>query len=163
MITQEQIKRVHALVDKWGITDPIKQHAKMGEEINEYLKAWFMSNHSEMEKEMGDMWFTLIAISKQLKIDFWSYYEACYIMNRIEVDKFSNWFVSVVSFHLGFAESIMKQKDIQEDFITIVSIWLDGCRYLGIDEYETLEFALIKNENKTGKTVNGTFIKTSDL
>ena len=174
MITEHQIKRVHALVDKWGITDPIKQHCKMGEEIGEYFEFKYKSTlactasltnkcKKEMNSEMGDMFFTLIAICKQLDFDFYESYwgHKNYSMEPM-ADNIDSYHY-ILTQHLKLAGQLLKNKPYEYLIGRIIRIWLEECLKENIEESKALESVILKNENKTGKTINGTFVKTSDL
>lgn len=165
MITEEQINRVHLLMDKWNITDPVKQHCKMGEEIGEYLEVKDSLKRvrvEEMRKEMGDMWFTLIGLCKQLGIDFQSEYKR--MRNHVLVKLDSYMFTHFVSVHhMKLGGHILKNKVNPYLIAAIIRNWLEECRTQEFDESVCLEAVIAKNENKAGKTVNGVFVKEADL
>ena len=163
MITEQQIKRVHALVDKWGITDPIKQHCKMGEEIAEYIEVreQITVHLPDMEKEMGDIFFTLIALCIQLGIDFMKVYDNSY---DVVIPMKLNYFVyKIGKNHLELGGLILKGKDCKRHLLNLCDTLLNECGNEGIHYDKALSDVILKNENKTGKTINGTFVKTSDL
>jgi hypothetical protein len=171
MITQDQIKRVHALVDKWGITDPIKQHTKMGEEIGEYFEFKYKSTLAcsavlsdkcieEMSNEMGDMFFTLIAICKQLDFDF---YESYWGHKNYSIDPMADnvdAYHYILTQHSKLGGQLLKNNSYEYLIGRIIRIWLEECLKENINESKALESVILKNEKKSGKTINGTFVKT---
>jgi len=158
MITQDQINRVHALGEKWGIIDPIKQFIKMGEELGEYLEAkdnLSIRKRGEMKAEMGDMWFTLILLCKQKGVDFESIYteEATQQIETFQFDDNNKflYLASVIHFELG--GNLLKDRVKVSHVRDLIRFWLSECATKFIDPAEALETVLIKNETKAGKTV----------
>lgn len=159
MISKEQIQRVHALVDKWGITDPIKQYVKAGEELSEMLAEPETSD--DKAKELADYYFTLIALCYQLNLDFMHFY--CTASDELFFDDIDMYEDSLTYQHLCLGGIILKGKDATKSIRECVSTACLISNFIGMEDFQELEQILIKNENKAGKTVNGTFIKEQDL
>ena len=153
MITQDQINRVHALGEKWGIIDPIKQFVKMGEELGEYLEAKDQLSTRKAEKmkgEMGDMWFTLILLCKQKGFGFESIYreEATQQIKTFQFDDNNKflYLASVIHFELG--GNLLKDRVKVSHVRDLIRFWLSECATKFIDPAEALETVLNKNETK---------------
>ena len=166
MITQDQIKRVHKLGRKWNVTDPVKQFVKIGEELGEYLEAKQLLSTRKAEKmkaEMGDMWFTLILLCNQIEIDFLELYKS-ELGGDIEPFETDNAFLYLATCnHFELGGDLLKNRVSRIQVKYLIRCWLNECATKFISPAEALEAVLIKNENKAGKTVNGTFIKEQDL
>lgn len=166
MISKEQIERVHALGRKWNVTDPVKQHAKMGEELGEYLEAkdqLSTRKREKMKSEMGDMWFTLILLCNQIEVDFLELYKGA-LGHDIEPFETDNQFIKIAcGMHFELGGDLLKNRISRRQISYLIRCWLNECATKFISPAEALESVLIKNENKAGKTVNGTFIKEQDL
>lgn len=166
MITKNEVNRVAALIEKWGISDPVKQHCKMGEEIAEYIEVrkQLTIHTPDMEKEMGDILFTLIALCIQLDINFMEVYDNT--PDQIEPIKPNDLFLFayyVAKEHLELGGLILKGKDCKRHLTRLCSLYFDECLNESIHHDKALSAVILKNEQKTGKTINGTFVKTSDL
>jgi hypothetical protein len=114
-----------------------------------------------MEKEMGDMLFTLIALCIQLDIDFMEVYEDT--QNSIMHLMLNDFVYDVAKDHLELGGLILKGKDCKRHLVNLCDLFLDECLNQGLYHDQALSAVILKNEKKTGKTVNGTFIKTQDL
>lgn len=82
------------------------------------------------------------------------------------IDEYSDKQVMKLTEEVGeLTQSILKENTEQEkdsvgDVLVVLSIL---CHQRGIDIIESFNMAYSVIENRTGKTINGTFVKTTDL
>lgn len=149
MITEQQIKRVHVLADKLGITDPIKHHAKMGKALVEYLD--YKGTLPEffrpvMGRKMGVMWLYLIMLCEQINYRFHEEYwgHKHYSMEPMP-DDVTFQFLSIMN-HVRLAGEMLDQN--HSKIGRIIRIWLEECMAQKIAEYEALEMVLSEYEKQ---------------
>lgn len=78
-----------------------------------------------------------------------------------EVFEFKTEMDNVLSYTDPYVDEVVERMELEmgDIFVTLIIL----CKQLGIDPIECLEKAYKKIEARTGKTINGTFVKSEDL
>lgn len=141
-------KEIKPLVIEWAseknLTDSGKQYIKVFEEVGELAGAILKNDLPEIKDAIGDICVTLIIHSFQRKIELDN---VIYTPEKsIDIDDlFENLTHCIVSYSPNSAINVLNE--IAHKYNTT------------LDECLLLAWNVIKN--RTGKTVNGTFIKDS--
>lgn len=157
MITQEQVLQVQDWGKRKNIDDPVKQFVKCGEELAE------MIGEIDIQKkysELGDYFFTIILLSGQLGFDFHTAYITAGRTVSMSVELMDKFLMLE---HLALGGNVLKGKDASYHLTKCITLAVVIANKIRCNESYYLNEVIKKNNMKEGKTVNGTFIKASDL
>lgn len=140
-------KEIKPLVIEWAreknLTDSGKQYIKIFEEVGELAGAILKNDLPEIKDAIGDIAVTLIIHGWQTNTCYGRNYNDIYNGNNLDED-FGNLIYAING---GFKDTMIFVNTIAHKYDTT------------LDECLLLAWNVIKN--RTGKTVNGTFIKDS--
>lgn len=157
------------LIIKWakekGILEkatPIKQLLKTKEEITELLTAMEDNNHDEVKDALGDIFVTLIIYSKMKDLNPFVRFEKAGKNNVVPNSTDFSIEMILKTFNALFlderknpADTISKIIIIEDMVFTLSNI----ARFYRFDLEECLESAYDVIKNRTGKMINGQFVK----
>ncbi|MEM9944723.1 MAG: hypothetical protein AAF810_01480 [Cyanobacteria bacterium P01_D01_bin.36] len=143
--------------------NPAKQMLKVIEELSEFLQERHKGYRPFDErtlaegKELGDFLVTLVILAAQHDMDF----ENCSSAPRIERHGLDGFTI-----YLGkLAECIGKQNDCLSEAFGNLRVFVNYCsvNWLSKTSEQCLQLAYDSIRDRTGKTIDGVFVKTSDL
>lgn len=121
-----------------------KQYLKFLEEVGETARAILKNNKNEIIDGFGDIAVTVIILSSQLK-------------------KTQHFFLNEKrGFYLDFSKLLSQVSSQHIDTLCLDTLIMTARGY-GYDIEECLQSAWNEIKDRKGKTINGTFIKESDL
>lgn len=162
-------------VEQWSIernlhvANPQAQALKVVEEFTETLLAHQDRDFYETVDGIGDTFVTLIILCQQLEIDFKETLSAFKILypKGKKVTWETDVYVSLNGISTGVAKG--QKKIVEYSIIAIIGVIdsiianLNQSESEEVDYEECLSVAYNEIEDRTGKMVNGTFIKSEDL
>lgn len=138
------LKELQLLIIQWAkdkdLTNSEKQRLKLIEECGELASA-ILKNNKELQKDaIGDIFVVLIILAEQTNVN-------------IRLDKFTPQ--PIFDLYGTILTDILHRKAVQSsiDFLNDIAI------KLGYNLTECANLAWDTIKNRTGKTINGTFIK----
>lgn len=151
-----------------GILSPenkFKQYAKMIEELGEYAESHQLCS-DQQASEMGDVFVTLIILMSQTGVSpFAIFRDSLSTYNRagqwIKGWDSSDTYILRNAAKIG--GDLFKGRDMQYAYHTFAQALIHRCKFSKLDPSECLQIAYNKISKRTGKTIDGKFIKSEDL
>lgn len=154
--------------DKKLITpkNSFKQFAKSIEEFRELVIAIRDEDSDEIIDGFGDVMVTLIILMEQNDIDSKAAYKTAHTMYRSGerwVWDFMDWLPECLDEYGKISSALFKENSMVSYMIALISLLIGMASEHGLGLEECLQAAYNEIKNRKGKTIDGKFIKESDL
>jgi NTP pyrophosphatase (non-canonical NTP hydrolase) len=137
----EIVKKIKDLRLKWGVSDDVKQELKIIEEFGELCKAIGKNDIAEVKDGIGDLFITMIILEDLVALE----------ENCLDLEKYDDELLYLFSLSQN---CVLFSLDY--NFIYLIR---DFCEENKIDVFKCIEDEYNKVSKRTGKLINGLFVK----